>query len=142
MHCFPQRWVLRRVGNRCRRIPAHHQLDLRFLLRRLYLQNSDGLPAAPNEVPNDYPLRISWPGILVDDPGHSEDIVTRVREAIEVIWRDRAEAIEQEACEILGVKSLRDYFSRPASFFADHLNFLLTNSLIIKSGVGCRYRLS
>ena len=32
-----------------------------------------------------------------------------------------AEAIEQEACEILGVKSLRDYFRKPAGFFADHL---------------------
>jgi len=85
------------------------------------LQNAEALPAEPKDVPADYPLRISWPGILVDDDSHPEDIVVRVREAIEVIWRDRAEAIEQEACEILGVKSLRDYFQRPASFFADHL---------------------
>ena len=68
-----------------------------------------------------YPLRISWPGILVDDENHPEDIVARVREAIEVIWKDRSEAIEQEACGILGVKTLRDYFRRPAGFFADHL---------------------
>ncbi len=60
-------------------------------------------------------------GILVDDENHPEDIVARVREAIEVIWKDRAEAIEQEACEILGVKTLRDYFRRPSAFFADHL---------------------
>ena len=91
------------------------------------LQNADGLPAEPKDVPADYPLRISWPGILVDDEnhlskeGHCEDIVARVREAIEVIWKDRAEAIEQEACGILGVKTLRDYFRRPAAFFADHL---------------------
>jgi len=31
------------------------------------------------------------------------------------------EAIEHEACEILGVESLRDYFRKPAGFFADHL---------------------
>jgi hypothetical protein len=31
------------------------------------------------------------------------------------------EALEQEACEILGVKSLRDWFRKPAGFFADHL---------------------
>ena len=85
------------------------------------LQNAEGLPAEPKDVPADYPLRISWPGILVDDENHPEDIVARVREAIEVIWQDRAEAIEQEACEILGVKTLRDYFRRPAAFFADHL---------------------
>jgi hypothetical protein len=91
------------------------------------LQNAEGLPAAPKDLPADYPLRISWPGILVDDENHRskegycEDIVARVREAIEVIWKDRAEAIEQEACEILGVKTLRDYFRRPSAFFADHL---------------------
>jgi hypothetical protein len=85
------------------------------------LQNAEGLPAEPKDVPADYPLRISWPGILVDDENHPEDIVARVREAIEVIWKDRAEAIEQEACGILGVKTLHDYFRRPAAFFADHL---------------------
>jgi hypothetical protein len=85
------------------------------------LQSAEGLPAEPKDVPAGYPLRISWPGILVDDENHPEDIVARVREAIEVIWKDRAEAIEQEACGILGVKTLRDYFRRPAAFFADHL---------------------
>ena len=85
------------------------------------LQNGDGLPAELKDVPADYPLRISWPGILVDDENHSEDIVARVNEAIEVIWKYRAEAIEQEACEILSVSDLRDYFRKPAKFFQDHL---------------------
>jgi hypothetical protein len=85
------------------------------------LQNAECLSAGPKDVPADYPLRISWLGILVDEENHPEDIVARVREAIEVIWKDRAEAIEQEACGILGVKTLRDYFRRPAAFFADHL---------------------
>jgi hypothetical protein len=85
------------------------------------LQNEQGLPAAPSDIPSSYPLRISWPGILVDDKGHVEDIERRVREALQVIWQDRADAVEQEACEILGVKTLRDYFSKPSGFFADHL---------------------
>lgn len=85
------------------------------------LQNEQGLPAAPSDVPDGYPLRISWPGVLVDDRGHVEDIERRVREALQVIWPDRADAIEQEACEILGVRSLRDHFRKPAGFFADHL---------------------
>jgi hypothetical protein len=93
------------------------------------LQNADGLPAEPKDVPADYPLGISWSGILVDDENHPEDIVARVREAIEVIWQDRAEAIEQEACEILEVKAkpkegldaLRVYFRDPNRFFKDHL---------------------
>lgn len=86
------------------------------------LQNEKGLPAEPNDVPANYPLRITWPGILVDDESHpTEDIILRIREAIEVIWKDKAASIEQEACEILGVKSLRDYFRKPSGFFADHL---------------------
>ena len=45
----------------------------------------------------------------------------RVREVLDLIWKDKAHAIEQEACEILGVKDLRDYFRRPSGFFQDHL---------------------
>jgi hypothetical protein len=103
------------------------------------LQNAQGLPARPEDVPAAYPVRIPWDGILVDDPNHPLDIERRVREVIEIIWgaKERstphpgplpgrggeggatAEAIEHEACEILGVKTLRDYFRK--SFFADHL---------------------
>jgi hypothetical protein len=90
------------------------------------LQNAQGLPARPEDVPAAYPVRIPWAGILVDDPNHPLDIERRVREVIEIIWTGSAggptaEAIEHEACEILGVKSFRDYFRKPAGFFADHL---------------------
>lgn len=88
------------------------------------LQAADGLPAKPEDVADDYPLRIDWDGILVDDPERQDDIVRRVREVLEVIWKDRAEAIEKEACEILGVKELRDYFRRPGKggFWDDHVS--------------------
>jgi hypothetical protein len=91
------------------------------------LQNAQGLPAGPEDVPATYPLKnIPWDGILVDDTNHPRDIERRVREVIEIIWTGEegsptAESIELEACEILGVKSLRDYFRKPANFFADHL---------------------
>ena len=41
-----------------------------------------------------------------------------------MIWKDRAEAIEKEACEILGVKELRDYFRKPGKggFWDDHVS--------------------
>ncbi len=86
------------------------------------LQGSDGLPATV--APEGYPLHIDWDGILVDDPEHSDDIVRRVREVLEVIWKDRAEAIEKEAREILGVKELRDYFHKPGKggFWDDHVS--------------------
>ena len=86
------------------------------------LQNAQGLPARPEDVPAAYPVPIPWDGILVDDPNHPLDIIERVRGVLRVIWKDRAEAIEHEACEILGVKALRDYFRKPAAFFADHLS--------------------
>ena len=75
----------------------------------------------------DYPLRVSWDGVLVDDAGfnesqpHRDDIVRRVREVLHVLLKDRAHVIEQEACSILGISDLRDYFRRPAGFFQDHL---------------------
>ena len=85
------------------------------------LQNIYGLPAESMEISSNYPLRISWSGIIVDDEGHSEEIIAYVREAMEVIWKDKADDIEQEACEILGVRTLREYFSKSGKFFADHL---------------------
>jgi hypothetical protein len=85
------------------------------------LQNAQGLPVEPGDVPNSYPLRISWSGILVDDESQGEDIERSVREVLRVIWHERVDAIEQEACEILGVRSLGDYFRKPAHFFAEHL---------------------
>ncbi len=87
------------------------------------LQGSDGLPAKPEDVPPDYPVHIDWDGILVDDPEHEDDIVRRVRDVLEVMWKDRAEAIEREACEILGARELRDYFRKPGNggFWMDHV---------------------
>ena len=92
------------------------------------LQNEQGLPITKEDVERlkeegcwDYPIEIPWDGIIVDDPDHPLDIERRVREVIEIIWKERAEDIEHEACEILGVNSLREYFSKPTGFFDDHL---------------------
>lgn len=85
------------------------------------LQNPHGLPARPEDVPASYPIRIPWDGILVDDANHPGDVIERVRETLRIIWKERAEAIEHEACEILGVKFLRDWFRKPTGFFADHI---------------------
>jgi len=70
-----------------------------------------------------YPIRIDWDGILVDDPDHSSDIVARSHEVLEELFAERAEAIEQEACQILGVRGLREYFREPSSggFWLDHI---------------------
>jgi hypothetical protein len=74
------------------------------------LVGEDGLPLAKGELPDDYPLPIAWDGILVDDSTHRSDIVTRVRGVLRLLWGERADGIEAEICEILGVEHLRDYF--------------------------------
>lgn len=97
------------------------------------LQNEQGLPITREDVGRlkeeghwNYPIKIPWDGILVDDPGHPLDVEARIQQVLQVIWKDRWESIEREACEILGVRTLRDYFrnfsgGKKASFFADHL---------------------
>jgi hypothetical protein len=53
------------------------------------LTDEDGLPL--HTVPSEYPLLISWDGILVDDTGpegtqpHHDDIVYRVREVLDLL---------------------------------------------------------
>lgn len=75
------------------------------------------------ESPFNYHFRINWDGIMPDDPDHSDDIVRRVREVLELIWKGQADAIEKEACDVLGVKELRDYFRKPGKggFWDDHV---------------------
>jgi hypothetical protein len=86
------------------------------------LQDETGSPA--KSAPEGYPLRVVWDGIIVDDAEHDDDILRRVRDSLEVIWKDRADAIEKEACDILGVKDLRDYFRKPGKggFWDDHVS--------------------
>jgi hypothetical protein len=81
----------------------------------------DGLRA--KTAPEGYPLPIAWDGIVVDDHQHQDDIVRRVQSVIEVIWKGRSEAVEDELCERLRVKSLGEYFRRPSKggFWDNHV---------------------
>jgi len=80
-------------------------------------------PGMLQEIPADYPIVIDADGILVDDEAHSDDIVRRVRDVLALLWKEQAGDIEKEACEILGVKGLREYFAKPGKggFFDDHI---------------------
>lgn len=82
------------------------------------LVGEDGLPL--NAAPHGYPLRVDDDGILVDDPGHPDDIARRSREALEVIVGDRAGAWETDICSALNVADLREYF-RKGGFWQAHL---------------------
>jgi len=85
------------------------------------LQNERRLPAKEHELPEGYPLPIAWSGVLVEDEGHPGDVVERVQYALRIIWKDRADSIEERASAQLGEKSLRDYLRCSNGFFADHL---------------------
>ncbi len=91
------------------------------------LKSKQDLPSQIKDLNSDYPIGIAWNGVLVDDAGiegtqsHPDDIVRRVREVLDVLWKDRTHEIEQEACGILGVPDLRAYFGKPSGFFQDHL---------------------
>lgn len=82
------------------------------------LTGDDGLPLLT--APAGYPLRIDADGILVDDPDHQDDIVRRVREALDVIFGERAEAWERDLCPALEVNDLRDYV-RKGTFWQAHI---------------------
>ena len=87
------------------------------------LVGEDGLPpTASSELSADYAIALPFNGILVDDEGHPSDIISYVRDVLKVIWGNQDSDIEQEACEILKVSSLCDYFRKPAAFFNDHLS--------------------
>lgn len=86
------------------------------------LPDPSTLGASPATISDSaYSFRIDWDGIIPDDDGHPDDIVRRVQDVLELLWGDRAEAIEHEACQILGVASLRDYFRQPKAFFDFHI---------------------
>ena len=85
------------------------------------LQSEIGLPAERVDVPNDYPLSVAWSGVMVDDEGHENDLVDRLRQTLRVIWGERADDQEEESCALLGVDTLAEYLRRSTGFFADHL---------------------
>ena len=62
--------------------------------------------------------------MLVDDSDHPDDIVRRVRDVLEILWKAGAEDSEKDICRILSVKESRDYLRRPAKggFWDDHIS--------------------
>jgi hypothetical protein len=81
----------------------------------------EGSMENPTTPDAEYPLAVDWDGILVDDPEHEDDTLRRVREVLDVLWGERADEIEGEACDLLGVKNLRAYLGNPRQFFDHHI---------------------
>lgn len=80
------------------------------------LTGDDGLPLAV--PPEGYRLDFPADGILVDDPGHSRDLVGAVRSVFDVVFDD-SNARWHEAAELLEVSDLRTWYA--SHFFDLHI---------------------
>lgn len=105
--CVVGRWDIRCATGERTKPEAIDPFDPLPVCSPGMLHDAEGLPLVT--ASEDYPLSIDRDGILVDDPDHPDDIVRRIRGVLEVIWMERTDAIESEACSILGVKEMRDY---------------------------------
>ena len=80
------------------------------------LTGDDCLPLS--QPPAGYPLAFPADGLLVDDPGHPQDLITAVRSVFELVFND-ADARWKEAAELLGTPELRSWFA--SEFFGPHI---------------------
>jgi hypothetical protein len=71
-----------------------------------------------------YPVAFSQDGILVDATESGQDIVQTVRHVVEWIWLEGSAGVEQQICEILSVRELREYFRKSGTggFWDDHIS--------------------
>lgn len=80
------------------------------------LTDASGLPV--DAAPPDYPFAFPNDGILVDDKGHSRDLVGAIRSVFDVVFDD-ANAVWHEAAVLLGASDLRHWLAR--EFFEQHI---------------------
>jgi hypothetical protein len=91
------------------------------------LQAADGSPFDREDgrkscQEEQYPIDISWDGILVDDQSHPWDVERVVSACMKELFKERGEEVEQEACSRLKVASVREWLRRPTGFFGEHLS--------------------
>ncbi|MFP4029739.1 MAG: hypothetical protein ACLFWL_18325 [Candidatus Brocadiia bacterium] len=79
-----------------------------------------------SEPLQEYPVKIAAGGVLVDDPGHPQDILRRIQEVFRTLWGEvNGDKRYREAIEIIdeGADSLRNYFRKKGNtgFFLQHV---------------------
>lgn len=85
----------------------------------------DALPFMPvvsfqSEEAQLYPLTLPTDGILIGDDQHPDSLVKRVQEVMHSLWKNDADEMESELCQLIGVDSLQTYLESPNGFFDYH----------------------
>lgn len=85
----------------------------------------DALPFMPvvslqTEGLLEYFIPIPMDGILTNQPDSPLNLAARVSDVIRKLWREHADDIEYELCQLIGCKNLQNYFENPNGFFDYH----------------------
>lgn len=83
------------------------------------LASNDGL--RPNERPFNYPFAYSTSGIMVDDPGHRDDLAASVRAVFDAVFGERADTWWRDAARFLDPKGHEIGNWLRSDFFEYHL---------------------
>ena len=67
-------------------------------------------------------MKLTGDGILVDEPGHQDDLCLQIQDCIKKIWEVNHNEIEQEMCEIFGSHDLRTPLCKSGGFFNYHFD--------------------
>lgn len=80
----------------------------------------DELPFMPtvslDDIPSDYPVDIPADGILSNQTDSRLNLAMKVRDVMHYIWADKSDDIEYELCQLIGCKSLQNYFESRQDF--------------------------
>lgn len=84
----------------------------------------DALPFMPvvslSDVPSDYSVRVPDNGILCNQLKSPLNLAERVRDVMHLLWHNKADDLEYELCQLIGVKNLQEYMTQPSGFFEYH----------------------
>jgi hypothetical protein len=88
-----------------------------------------GSVSQPTIPDSKYPVTVQWDGVLVDSsdehgrPASPRDIEGRIQGVFEIIFGQQAAVQEKAACEVLGVRTLREYLRKSGNggFWLDHV---------------------
>lgn len=84
----------------------------------------DALPFMPvvslSDVPSDYSVSIPDNGILCNQLKSPLNLAEKVRDVMHLLWHNKADDMEYELCQLIGVKNLQEYMTQPSGFFEYH----------------------